>query len=75
MAKVCSKVSRGERPKPTSKFLGVSWRKKSNAWGACISVDSRQINLGLHDSEEAAAAAYNRAALKYKKSTFNLLPL
>lgn len=36
-----------------------------NPWRAYISVARKQINLGVHPTKEAAALAYNEAAIKY----------
>jgi AP2 domain len=46
----------------TSKFKGVFWDKGRDKFGACISVENRNVNLGRFSSEEEAALAYNAAA-------------
>jgi hypothetical protein len=52
------------RGKPvSSKFKGVSWHKKTSKWTAQIRVANKQTYLGEFASEDAAAAAYNAAAL------------
>lgn len=47
----------------TSKYKGVGF--KGNKWRARISVNKKQIHLGVFKSQEDAAIAYNNAAIKY----------
>lgn len=49
----------------SSRFKGVSWHKARQRWEAYISTDGRGSKrcLGYFASEEAAARAYNEAAL------------
>ena len=54
-------LSRGN----TSGFKGVVWHKQAQRWYAQISVDSRSRALGLHDTPEDAALAYDRAAVEF----------
>jgi hypothetical protein len=51
------------KPHKNRKYKGV--RKSWNKYRATIVVDGNQIHLGMHNSEEEAAMAYNVAALKY----------
>lgn len=57
-----------------SRFLGVSFYKKTSKWVAFISFggNNRNKHLGYYKTEEEAAAAYNNAALKYHGEFANL---
>jgi hypothetical protein len=58
------------RPAPknnTSGFKGVGSYWRNGRWQATIKVDNQDINLGMFDTKEEAALAYNEAALKYHK--------
>jgi hypothetical protein len=46
-------------------FRGVSFKNKINKWQAEIQLDNKQIYLGVFESPELAAKAYNIAANKY----------
>jgi len=46
----------------SSIYKGVHWNKKLSKWSACITKDYKQIHLGLFESEEDAAIAYNKKA-------------
>jgi len=50
-------------PKSNNKsgYRGVSWHKQRNKFTARIKVDGKYRSLGLHDSAEAAAAAYMKS--------------
>lgn len=45
-----------------SKYKGVSWHTKGQKWVAQITVNRQHQHLGLHDTEELAAKAYDAAA-------------
>lgn len=44
---------------PKSSYRGVYWHKQVNKWHVQIMVNRRKYSLGLYDSEEAAARAYD----------------
>jgi hypothetical protein len=63
------------RKKPcnnTSGHKGVSWIKRYGHWQATIKFDGKNKNLGNFATREAAAEAYNQAALKYHGEFANL---
>jgi len=49
----------------SSRFRGVRWHRVRKKWSAQIGVDYKSIYLGLFPSEEAAAGAYDEAALEF----------
>jgi hypothetical protein len=49
----------------TSSYRGVSFSKTYSKWKAAIKCNGRNINIGIFDSEEDAALAYNKAATQY----------
>lgn len=52
------------RPPASSRYKGVHWHTKGRKWRAAISVNGKGRHLGMFVSEEAAALAYNAAALE-----------
>jgi hypothetical protein len=56
----------------TSKYKGVYWCKQNRSWAAEIRQGGRRRFLGRYHSEEAAARAYNDAALALHENFANL---
>lgn len=52
-----------------SRYLGVTWSKKSNKWQAQMRRNNRNYYLGLFESELDASNAYQRASDKFKQGT------
>ena len=59
--------NKGLRTDNRSGFKGVYWDKPHGKWRARIKLNGKNIHLGYFDALEAAAQAYNEAALKYHK--------
>ena len=59
-----------------SRFKGVVFHKHRGKWWARIQSDGKKYSLGLHETEEAAALAYNDAARALHKdfAKLNFLP-
>jgi hypothetical protein len=57
--------NRRSLPGSSSRFKGVTWNRQCGKWQAGIKVSGRQIHLGLHVQEDAAARVYDRAAREH----------
>lgn len=59
-------------PNSNNKYKGVFTAKTSKNFYARINFNRKNIHLGSHKTEELAALAYNRAAVKYYGDFANL---
>ena len=47
-----------------SRYKGVHWHKANKNWISSIRTDGKVYHLGCYDSEQEAALAYNKSAIK-----------
>ena len=60
----------------TSQYKGCYWSKKNKKWHARIKVNDKHKHIGLYDSEETAAIAYDKAAiLHFGEFAFTNFPI
>jgi hypothetical protein len=57
-------MNRTKSQNTTSKYKGVNFHKKSQKWVAQIQLNNKNLHLGLFNSEEVAAEAYNTKAIE-----------
>lgn len=55
----------GIRSNNSTGFKGVIWQPRERRWRAVIGVDGKKIHLGCYATPEAAAQAYDEAAMKH----------
>lgn len=58
-------ANRAIRPGGSSRYRGVAWHARCGKWQASIKVHDKNHYLGVFQSEEAAAYAYDNAAREY----------
>ena len=51
--------------KTSSKYVGVSYHKKSGKWRARIRAKNREISLGYFETEQAASEAYVKGSMRH----------
>lgn len=61
---------------PTSNYIGVSKHKATNKWMAQLTYKGKKIYLGVYETEEEAARAYNAKALELygPNARLNIIP-
>jgi hypothetical protein len=67
--RICNRTQNLQNQRPirggTSQYKGVCFSTQKQKWRAYINVKGKQIHLGFHNSEQLAAEAYNKGAIKY----------
>jgi AP2 domain/HNH endonuclease len=56
---------RRANPTKTSKYRGVSWNKNTQKFRTIITLQGKKTHVGLYESEEDAARAYDAAAIQH----------
>lgn len=60
------------QPNAGHQYKGICFHKRDKKWQASIKIPEREIYLGYHDTPEAAARAYDTAALEHFGEFANL---
>ena len=55
----------------SSKYRGVGWHKQRNKWRANITIGNKFKHIGLYDTEDEAAIAWNNIAKTYEGFNLN----
>jgi hypothetical protein len=51
---------------PTSKYIGVDWKKEAKKWRAKIKYDNKIQHIGYFDDEKEASDAYQKRLKELK---------
>lgn len=65
-------ISANKTVSSSSKYKGVCWHKRKKKWSAEIMKNSKHYHIGYFNTEEKAAEAYNKAAIKLFEEFANL---
>eukprot|EP00884_Botryococcus_braunii_P009246 jgi/Botrbrau1/18322/Bobra.0179s0050.1 len=62
LQELLEKYKKAKKERISSKYDGVSWHKRTKKWQAEITINGTRKYLGLHETEEDAAIAYEKEA-------------